>query len=208
MRKAHEEIQKQYEVASDFLAGLCDIFFGGERNRMIIVPGNHDVSQYVSKASMSKIKKKNLTPFVDALWEEDSNIRWSWKDFHFYEIDKPDEYKNRFCDPSYSVTFNRKDYLNYARKAPDCDIYFWISWKQLKYRDITVNPLYGVWRADFGKMIECIENGQAPLHQYQHRTNDDHNAKDSYIFDLRDTDIMTKVYPILNRQQKETIYGN
>ena len=98
MRKAHEEIQKQYEVASDFLAGLCDIFFGGERGRMIIVPGNHDVSQYVSKASMSKIEKKNLAPFVDALWKEDSNIRWNWKDFHFYEIDKTDEYKKRFCD--------------------------------------------------------------------------------------------------------------
>lgn len=110
------------------------------------------------------------------------------------------KYKNRVCDPTYSVTFNKKDYLSYKEKAPDCDIYFWIHWKQLRYRDTTVKELYGVWRANFKAMVECIENKQAPLHEYKHRVNDDHNAKDSYIFDLRDRDIMTKVYPILNRQ--------
>lgn len=104
------------------------------------------------------------------------------------------KYKNHVCDPNYSVTFNKKDYLNYKKKAPDLDIYFWIHWKQLKYRDIEVKELYGVWRANFSKMMECIENGQAPLHEYIHRTTDDHNAKDSYIFDLRDHHIFEKIY--------------
>ena len=104
------------------------------------------------------------------------------------------KYKDHICDPMYSVTFNKKDYLRYKEKAPDCDIYFWINWKQLTYRDISVKPLYGVWRAEFSKMMECIESGQAPLHEYKHRVNDDHNAKDSYIFDLRDYYVMEKVY--------------
>lgn len=104
------------------------------------------------------------------------------------------EYKDHVCDPQYSITFNKKDYLNYKEKAKDCDIYFWINWKQLTYQDLSVKPLYGVWRAEFSKMMECIENGLSPLHEYKHRTNDDHNAKDSYIFDLRDNYVMEKVY--------------
>ena len=98
MRKAHEEILKQYEVASEFLAGLCDIFFDGKRDRMIIVPGNHDVSQYVTRMSMTKIDDRDYKPFVKLLWDDDCNIRWNWKDFSFYEITKYDEYKERFCD--------------------------------------------------------------------------------------------------------------
>lgn len=96
--QAREEIQKQYEVAGDFLAGLCDTFFEGKRDRMIIVPGNHDVSQYVSKASMTKIDPDDKETLVDALWNDDSGIRWSWKDLYFYNIIKPEVYKDRFVD--------------------------------------------------------------------------------------------------------------
>lgn len=95
---AQEEIRSQYEVAAKFLAGLCDLFFGGDRSRMIIVPGNHDVSQYVARGCMSKIDADNYEPFVDSLWNDDSNIRWSWKDLSFYQINDTIRYKDRFND--------------------------------------------------------------------------------------------------------------
>ena len=43
-------------------------------------------------------------------------------------------------------------------------------------------------------MALCIENGDAPLHPYMHRVNDDHNAKDSYVFNLKNEDVFEKVF--------------
>lgn len=96
-------------------------------------------------------------------------------------------YNGQRCDPTYSVTFNRKDFIKYSNEHPDCDIYFWVTWNQTEYRGHTIPELHGVWRGCFSKMAERITQGAAPLHAYQHRTTDDHNARDSYVFDLRDT---------------------
>ena len=104
------------------------------------------------------------------------------------------KYKGVTCNPTYSVTFNRKDYINYKSNYPNCDIYFWVHWTQTQYRNYTVPEIYGVWRGDFSKMALCIESGQAPLHPYMHRVDDDHNANDSYVFNLQDEDIFEKVY--------------
>lgn len=96
-------------------------------------------------------------------------------------------------NPTYSVTFNKKDYENYLRSHPECDIYFWINWTQLRYRDIVVEPLHGVWRASFSRMREKIENDEVVLHTYIHRTNDNHNAKDSYVFNLLDESVFFRL---------------
>ena len=97
------------------------------------------------------------------------------------------------CDPAYSVTFNRKDYLHYKEKYPGCDIYFWVHWLQTQYRSYSVPEIYGVWRAPFQRMQITIESGIAPLHAYQNRVNDDHNAKDSYVFNLLDTNVFERL---------------
>lgn len=110
----------------------------------------------------------------------------------FFTVSKY-KYKGMTCDPAYSVTFNRKDYENYKNRYPNCDIYFWVHWKQLAYRNITVPEIYGVWKGDFAKMAECIENNQAPLHPYMHRVNDNHNAKDSYVFNLQDQEVFEQM---------------
>ena len=110
----------------------------------------------------------------------------------FFTVSKY-KYKGVRCDPTYSVTFNRKDYENYKRNCPNCVIYFWVHWTQLKYKGITVSKINGVWRGDFSKMAKCIESGSAPLHPYIHRKDDDHNAKDSFVFNLLDTEIFERV---------------
>lgn len=110
----------------------------------------------------------------------------------FFTVSKY-RYKGVRCNPAYSVTFNRKDYDNYRVHYPDCDIYFWVHWTQLTYREITVPEIRGVWKGDFSRMAECIENGDAPLHPYIHRQNDDHNARDSYVFNLQDQDIFQQI---------------
>lgn len=96
-------------------------------------------------------------------------------------------------DPIYTVTFNKKDYENYIEKHSDCDIYFWVYWSQLAYRNIRVNELYGVWKASFQRMAEKIQAGEVVLHVYMHRVNDDHNAKESYLFNLADVAVFEKL---------------
>lgn len=98
---AKNEIQEQYRVASKFLKGLCELFIGKSEEdllHVIIVPGNHDMSRYYSKLSMKQIPSNDINALVNALWEENNNIRWSWKDLKFYKIAKEKFYNKRFDD--------------------------------------------------------------------------------------------------------------
>lgn len=96
-------------------------------------------------------------------------------------------------DPMWTVTFNRKDYEKYSREYPDCKIYFHAGWEQSVYGNLTVDTLDGVWVADFSAMCRLIEQGQVALHAYQNRQDDDHNARCSYLFDLRDTRVFARL---------------
>lgn len=88
-------------------------------------------------------------------------------------------------DPQYAVTFNHKDYLNYRERCPDCDIYYSVRWNQTEGYGVRLEPMSGVWVAAFRDMRALIESGQVALHPYQFRRSDQINAKDSYVFDLR-----------------------
>ncbi|MGQ7360293.1 hypothetical protein ACTGV6_03195 [Streptococcus suis] len=103
-------------------------------------------------------------------------------------------YKGSHYDPQYAVTFNKKDYEKYKKEYPNADIYFWVNWNQLTYKKHSVEPMCGVWRARFEKMVEYIDDEIVYLHEYQHRKDDDYNAKDSYLFMLSDQDIFEKIY--------------
>jgi hypothetical protein len=41
---ADDELKRQYAQAEEFLIGLAERFFDGNRERVVILPGNHDVS--------------------------------------------------------------------------------------------------------------------------------------------------------------------
>jgi hypothetical protein len=82
------QLREQYREALDFLAKLTDRFVGGNRNHVIIVPGNHDVSAYHFQKSLCHVdippdRKKEL---VTQLFQPGSRLRWSWSDFGLYEI--------------------------------------------------------------------------------------------------------------------------
>ena len=102
-------------------------------------------------------------------------------------------YNGQPYDPSYTVTFNKKDYEYYYSNYPECDIYFWVNWTQLEYRDIYVQPINGVWKASFSRMAELIHENAVALHTYMHRTNDDHNARESFLFNLLDESVFQRI---------------
>lgn len=92
-------------------------------------------------------------------------------------------------DPSYAVTFNKKDCIRYRKLYPDIDIYFWVHWKETEYENngISVLPISGVWYVNFQDLLHYIKEINAPLHKYRRRYNDQGgNAKESFVLDLCD----------------------
>ncbi len=92
-------LREQYHEALDFLAVLTDRFMGGDRNRVIVVPGNHDVSAYHFEKSLRRVdipsdRKKEL---VTQLFLPGSLLRWSWSDFELYEITDQTLYSQRLA---------------------------------------------------------------------------------------------------------------
>jgi predicted MPP superfamily phosphohydrolase len=81
-------LDRQYEEAIAFLNALTHEFVKGDKDRVVIVPGNHDVSDEVFRRSLKRIDvdpdaRKAL---VGRLFHQDSPLRWSWDEFGLYEI--------------------------------------------------------------------------------------------------------------------------
>ena len=91
---AEVEVRKQYREATDFLIKLTEYFLNGDKSRLIMVPGNHDVFRGVSESSMEKyiVDDSENVKYLLA----DTDMRWSWKDLSFYKIKDKGLYKKRF----------------------------------------------------------------------------------------------------------------
>ena len=91
-------LRKQYDEALHFLNGLTDQFSGGDKRFIVIVPGNHDVSDYQFRQSLKPIDVVPgvNTNLVEQLFRPHSPLRWSWKEFTLYEVSDSDIYKRRF----------------------------------------------------------------------------------------------------------------
>lgn len=90
------ELDCQYEVAHDFLVLLADRFFAGDRSRVVIVPGNHDICWNTALGAMTELVPED--PPVKAyaeLFHASSNLRWNWKTRTIFKITDPDTYKRR-----------------------------------------------------------------------------------------------------------------
>ncbi len=90
----------QYQEASNFLTSLVDEFLQGDKQKIIIVPGNHDVSDSHVRQSLTPISMdvgpSTKRGFVAELYTPESPLRWSWEEFELYRVASPDLYKERF----------------------------------------------------------------------------------------------------------------
>lgn len=101
---ATAELARQYREAEAFLSALAERFLAGNRKKIIISPGNHDVSYPHVNASLKKIdleggvpeKEEACVRYSKMLSAPDSNLRWSWKELCFYEVVNPESYRRRF----------------------------------------------------------------------------------------------------------------
>lgn len=96
---ADKRLRDQYVEALDFLNRLTGRLLGGDKQRVVVVPGNHDVSAYHFFKSLQRIDiapdgKKEL---VQQLFSRGSTLRWSWSDLELYEIVNADLYAQRLA---------------------------------------------------------------------------------------------------------------
>jgi hypothetical protein len=96
---AGRELDRQYDQAVDFLIGLADKIFDGDRGRLVLLPGNHDISYPIVIASSTRIEipvspteRRLLT---DELFAPMSRLRWSWSEVCFYRITDHEQYEQR-----------------------------------------------------------------------------------------------------------------
>ena len=94
----HEaQLVQQYKVAEDFLGELANRFLDGDRSRLIIVPGNHDIDWNVAQKAFEPIALKDIpdnlvssVPYYDR-----SDYRLDWKSLTLLRIADRDLYEQR-----------------------------------------------------------------------------------------------------------------
>lgn len=91
------ELRSQYAVAHAFLDELTRRVLGGDRSRVIIVPGNHDVDWNTAFAAMTAVDEASIPQnLAEALTQRDSAYRWTWKTRQLYRITNAALYASRF----------------------------------------------------------------------------------------------------------------
>ena len=78
----------QYEEALEFLEGLTDQFVDGHKESVVIVPGNHDVSDHHFRESLERVEipSGRERELISPLFTGQSNLRWSWDELALYQI--------------------------------------------------------------------------------------------------------------------------
>lgn len=81
------KLTEQYAVAMAFLDELVRRFLGGDRSRLIMIPGNHDVDWNTAFKALEVVEEAKIPPkLAAALNDENSEFRWDWKARKLYRI--------------------------------------------------------------------------------------------------------------------------
>lgn len=111
-------IRQQYNEVEEFLNKLVDHFLNGDKSRIIIVPGNHDLYRGATIRSMDLIPDEVREVAKERYFKGDHRYRWNWEDFHFYLITNEAEYASKY---QFFIEFYNRFY-NGIRSIDDCDM--------------------------------------------------------------------------------------
>ena len=86
---------EQYQIVENLLISLVNEFLEGDRSRVVIVPGNHDVDWNGVRKAFQTEEHPPVNPrgFVN---DPESNYRWSWNDQQVLRINDAVQYERRF----------------------------------------------------------------------------------------------------------------
>lgn len=83
-------------MAEEFLDELVKRVVGGDRSRLIMVPGNHDVDWNTAFKAMEPVEGQDIPKdLASVLHAESSEYRWDWKTRILYRIRDPALYERR-----------------------------------------------------------------------------------------------------------------
>jgi len=90
------KLAQQYAVASECLDELVRRFLNGDRSRVVIVPGNHDVDWNTAFSAMAAVRPEDMPrDLVVSLQSQDTSYRWDWKSLTLYRVTDPGLYAQR-----------------------------------------------------------------------------------------------------------------
>lgn len=90
------ELDRQYAAAAEFLDELVSRFLDGDRSRLILIPGNHDIDWNTAFAALEPVERKDFPPsLATSIYGENSEYRWDWKSLTLYRIADPSLYARR-----------------------------------------------------------------------------------------------------------------
>lgn len=104
-----EQLNGQYEEALLFLEIITQQLLDGDRERLVLVPGNHDVSacHFMQSVERLELDAGNKRELLKRMLHPGSRLRWSWRDLSFYEIVDAERYAQRLAP---FATFYEKFY--------------------------------------------------------------------------------------------------
>jgi len=75
---------------------LTDRFVEGDRSRVVLVPGNHDVDWPMSKSAMTLVPDDQVPGNLPSeLYRADTKYRWNWKTRELFQISDLPKYEQR-----------------------------------------------------------------------------------------------------------------
>jgi hypothetical protein len=90
------QLAQQYDHAEEFLHDLTNLFLDGDRSRLIIVPGNHDIDRNTAQKAMKPVALEEVPSNLTSMHCFDqSDYRWDWKSLQLYRIVDRDLYEQR-----------------------------------------------------------------------------------------------------------------
>jgi predicted MPP superfamily phosphohydrolase len=92
------KLDSQYEVAAELLVRLAEEFLDGDRARLVMVAGNHDVDWNCALTAMEPVPDEELEPgFSTAICGPNDLLRWSWPERRAYRIVDLARYERRLA---------------------------------------------------------------------------------------------------------------
>ncbi|MER8482501.1 metallophosphoesterase [Mesorhizobium sp. M1322] len=91
-----QELDRQYEVAAEFLDELTRRFLDGDRSKVVLIPGNHDIDWNTAFQSMTPVPEANIPAgLASKLLDEGADLRWDWNSRTLYRITDRALYEKR-----------------------------------------------------------------------------------------------------------------
>lgn len=93
---AANQLAEQYATASTFMEELTERFVGGDRSRVVVVPGNHDIDWAMSRSAMARVPDSQVPENLSSeLYRADTPYRWNWKTRELFQISDVPMYEQR-----------------------------------------------------------------------------------------------------------------